>query len=62
MSNRVLHCSGGNMSGKPRRAWMPQFSLGPVYRHSVCDASKTTRILPAALAVPLTDAVSEMEE
>jgi len=62
MSDRVLHCSGGNMSGKPRRAWMPQFSLGPVYHHSVCDASKTTRIVPAALAVPLTDAAQEMED
>ena len=30
MSDRVLHCSGPNASDKVRRAWMPQFSSGPV--------------------------------
>lgn len=46
MSNKVLHCSGPNASTKKRRAWMPQFSAGPVFKND--DEKKTV-----ALAVPL---------
>eukprot|EP00976_Prorocentrum_cordatum_P067768 1178882-Prorocentrum_minimum.AAC.2 len=36
---------------------MPQFSLGPLLRHSVDDATKTTKLSPVSLAVPLQDVV-----
>lgn len=29
-SDTVLHCSGPNRSRHMRRAWMPQFSAGPI--------------------------------
>lgn len=29
-SDAVLHCSGANRSRHVRRAWMPQFSAGPL--------------------------------
>lgn len=44
MSDRVLHCSGPNATGRARRAWMPQFSAG---------AMTNAQQMPVALAVPL---------
>jgi ectoine hydroxylase-related dioxygenase (phytanoyl-CoA dioxygenase family) len=44
LSDAVLHCSGRNLSGAPRRAWMPQLSAQPMLRE---DGR------PVALAVPL---------
>mmetsp|Transcript_4767 Transcript_4767/g.6420 ORF Transcript_4767/g.6420 Transcript_4767/m.6420 type:complete len:338 (-) Transcript_4767:254-1267(-) len=61
ISDRVLHCSTGNLSAAPRRVWMPQFSNGPLLRRKVDNATKTTRIMPVALAVPLRELQSEFD-
>ncbi|KAK9817804.1 hypothetical protein WJX72_002453 [[Myrmecia] bisecta] len=45
MCDRVVHCSGPNNSLHTRRAWMPQFSAGPICQRS--DGSLVS------LAVPL---------
>eukprot|EP00241_Pyramimonas_parkeae_P021999 CAMPEP_0114277328 /NCGR_PEP_ID=MMETSP0059-20121206/732_1 /TAXON_ID=36894 /ORGANISM="Pyramimonas parkeae, Strain CCMP726" /LENGTH=243 /DNA_ID=CAMNT_0001397427 /DNA_START=160 /DNA_END=891 /DNA_ORIENTATION=- len=54
MSDRLLHCSSGNMSENLRRVWMPQFSLGPVLRQTADEMSRGRSRVPASLAVPLT--------
>lgn len=48
MMHTVEHCSGPNDSGYARRAWMPQFSMGPITWRATGA--------PVALAIPLTPA------
>jgi hypothetical protein len=40
---------------------MPQFSLGPLLRTTVVNATKTTKISPVSLAIPLRAAISASE-
>lgn len=48
LSDRVLHCSGSNISDKPRRVWMPQFSRRPLRRRLAGSDSELV-----SFAVPL---------
>lgn len=43
-SDVVLHCSGPNFTDVERRAWMPQFSDGPVFREDGKAVSLTIRL------------------
>lgn len=43
-SDLVLHCSGPNVSDAVRRAWMPQFSAGPVLRRNGRAVSLTAKL------------------
>jgi len=43
-SDVVLHCSGPNLGDVERRAWMPQFSDGPVFREDGKAVSLTIRL------------------
>ena len=43
-SDVVLHCSGPNLSGSIRRAWMPQISAGPVVRRDDSPVSLTAKL------------------
>lgn len=43
-SDVVLHCSGPNLADVERRAWMPQFSDGPVFREDGKAVSLTIRL------------------
>ena len=44
-SDVVLHCSGPNLSDAVRRAWMPQFSAGPVLRRDGRPVSLTAKLV-----------------
>ena len=43
-SDVVFHCSGPNLSESIRRAWMPQFSAGPIVRADGSPVSLVARI------------------
>jgi ectoine hydroxylase-related dioxygenase (phytanoyl-CoA dioxygenase family) len=43
-SDVVLHCSGPNFSEAIRRAWMPQFSAGPILREDGSPVSLVARL------------------
>jgi hypothetical protein len=45
LSSFVYHRSGANIADEPRRAYMPQFSWGPI--------QTTTRSQNVAFAVPI---------
>lgn len=62
MSDRVLHCSGPNATGRTRRAWMPQFSAGAMTTTTTTAEEEEEEAgegvmhrkgTPVALAVPL---------
>jgi len=44
-SDAILHCSGPNVSDSSRRAWMPQFSSGPIFREDGRPVSLTAKLV-----------------
>jgi ectoine hydroxylase-related dioxygenase (phytanoyl-CoA dioxygenase family) len=44
-SDAVLHCSGPNISETIRRAWMPQFSSGPIVREDGRAVGLTAKLV-----------------
>ena len=52
MAPYVWHCSDANRTGAVRRAYMPQYSAGPVLTASDAGADHESRV-PLALAAPV---------